>query len=297
MTVCLDPYYAKRPAPRDLRATGKVLLATLRRFVYFVCHTLRVYESGAGEPPGLSSRSPAGTLSVEQLKICERLASEADDRLAAVEQKATTLLTLVAVLAPLSASAAVFVVRTPLSPEVRLWVLSGQLGAFFFLLLASVATMRALAIREHKDVGVGGLVAKGTIRAYSVDFEGRGLLYTAAMRHAITDHVADFVRAAQVFLWIGIAAQVGAGTCILAVAQEKPSQLEATVNLTPSTLRALGDAHSDHDVVVRIDSLAQELSRTQRVLDHMKMRIVDSSPRADSATTTRHTQEGTAKRR
>ena len=209
--------------------------------------------------------------------MCVRLAAQSSDRLAKLEQKATTLLSLIAVLAPLSASAAVFVALHSPSGATSQWVLVVECAAFLLLLLASVAVLRALAIRENEEIGAGGLIDQGAVRPHSPDFEARGLLYVAAVRDAIADHVADFVRAAQVFLWIGIAAQVIAGGFALPLVRDRPQAVEGTVSLAPATTEALAKLVLEGELARRVDSLSVELAHTQRALDLLNAGRIESN--------------------
>jgi len=263
--MTIDEYQAERPARRSFRSLPSQVPFALRRFGYLLAHTLRPYESRGRPPRGLSMKSPSGEFSADHLAMCVRLARQSDDRMGKLEEKATTLLSLIAVLAPLSASAAVFVALH--SPR---WLLIVECAVVVLQFLASVAILRALAIREYEEIRAGGVIEQGAVRPYSADLEARGILYVAAIRDALADHIADFVRAAQVFLWIAIAGQIIAGGLALPLVRERSQVIEGTVNLAPATTEALAGLAREHWLAQRVDSLSAELANTQRVLDQLK---------------------------
>lgn len=264
--MSLDPFLATRPKPTKPESLPSVFSAAIRQLGYFFAHTLRPYEPKPAPPSGLSLQSPSGTFTDTHLRMCERLATQSADRLAKVEQKTTTLLSVISLLAPLSASAAAYMALHFHHGPGR-WVFGIEVVAFVCLLLASVATLRALAIREFEDIGVGGLIDQSAVRPPSIDFEIRGLLYETAMRGAVTDHIADFVRAAQVFLWIGIAAQVAAGGLTLSIPREQTQPTEATVHLAPEDMKTLAGAIAREDGLDRrVDSLATVLVKVQKAM-------------------------------
>jgi hypothetical protein len=217
---------------------------------------------------------PHGQITSDQLPVCQAIAADSKDRLRTLEQKSTTLLSVIAIVAPLTASAAVFIKKQPLPPWAAAITLVFDFAAAVGLLLAFIAILRALAVRGHQELFLGTVIdpENDTIRTYDPDFGGRGLLWTAANRQATCDHIADFVRAAQVFLVGGVMLTVLAAVPVLAVVGNETQRIEGRVSLDTATLTALGG-----QIERAISQQAREMSDLRRAVD--SLRVAPPDPR------------------
>lgn len=236
----------------------------------------------------LTLSEPAGDISEEMLKVCEHLAGDAEARLTKLETKATGLLGLIALVAPLIASAAVFIRQHSLPPFPNVSTLTLNLAAMLFLALGLCAALRALAVRGQESLFLNAVVdpAKDVVRPYTPDFFGRGLLHVAAARQAICDHLADFVRAAQVFLVLGVLLAATAAGVVLFQVHEDTQTVQGTIGLDTPTLSAI--QHSVESVnqaaATRLDHIESELatlrqsqSNTQTAarLEHLTQEVAE----------------------
>jgi hypothetical protein len=144
-----------------------------------------------------------------------------------------------------------------------LWAtLIADLVAGGFLLLAFVAILRALSVRPHQALFLDTVIdpQSDSIRAFDPDFVGRGLLFVAAHRHAMCDHMAAFVRAGQLFLVIGVVCAT-AGAMPALFAPESALRFRGEVSVDSLTARPLMNIDSSFKRVV------MQLDRIQRSLD------------------------------
>lgn len=132
------------------------------------------------------------------------------------------------------------------------------IGAMASVLLAFIAALRTLAVRGHEEILVGGLVKDRRVRKYDANFRIRGMLWAAANRQAINDHIADFVRASQMFLGVGITmVSLMAPPFLCAPASPGPRMVRGTVALDRATAEAAGAALAKgvEPLVRRIDEV------------------------------------------
>lgn len=236
-------YLPERQArlPSKLSALPRLARQLGSTFAHLLRHTLSAYAPAPHAAVELSLSAPAGKIRGEQLAVCKEIAADSVARLDKLEQKSTTLLSVIAVVAPLTASAAVFIKKQSL-PAFAGWVtLSLDVLGTVSVLLAFVAVLRALAVRGHQALFLNTVIdpESDRIREYDEDFYGRGLLYTAAHRQAVCDHIADFVRASQVFLVVGVALATVAALPALIVVHDEPTKVAGTFSLDGQTVRAL----------------------------------------------------------
>jgi hypothetical protein len=252
--------------------------------MYLIRHTLGLFELYPLSRNPIKLDEPGGKISSQQLDVCKGIAADSEARLNKLEQKSTTLLSVVSVVAPLSVSAALFVAKEDLPSTVRFFTLSLDAMGAAFLVLAFFAVLRALAVRGQQQLFLNAVVdpAQDTIRDYDADFYGRGLLYVAASREAVSDHVADFVRSAQLFLGIGVICVLVAGTPVIFLVRDAPQEFEGSVRLHPATLNELRRITEDNKDVThtarleeRLDSLLRaDLDvRVRRELDALRAEV------------------------
>jgi hypothetical protein len=243
----LPNYALKRPAPQ--RLTRALLWKKVKRgrrdFCARIRQTLGFFESMPRVVTSLTLTQPAGAVSESMLQVCESLASDSEARLEKLEAKATGLLSLIAVVIPLTASAAVFIRQNELPAVPGLVTLGIVMLAMLSLLLGLVAALRAVAVRGHDALFLDAVIDKNAdrVRDYNADFFGRGLLYVAASRHAICDHIGDFVRAAQLFLVLGVLFAAAAAIPVLFyIRNEAPPTMHGTVSIDPDSLNRIQSA-------------------------------------------------------
>jgi len=244
------PKYALQPPARQ-RLSFQLLLRKskdgLHALRVWTWHTIGFFEES---PKGveLTLTHPAGGISTEMLPVCQHLANDAEERLSKLEGKATGLLSLIAVVIPLTGSAAVFIQQNGLPAIARIVTLGINVAAMLAFLLALLAALRAVAVRTHPALFLNAVVdpASDQVREYKADFYGRGLLHVAATRQAICDHIALFVRAAQLFLVLGVLLAASAAVPVLFyVHAETPATIHGTVSIEWDSLKSIRDAVAD----------------------------------------------------
>ena len=242
----------------------------------------------------LTSSQPAGTISEDMLKVCEHLERDSEARLAKIEAKASGLLSLIALVIPLTASAAIFIRQHPLPRVMASLTLTLDLLAMIFFLLGLVAALRALAIRGQEALFLAAVIdpRADQVRTHSADFFARGLLYVAAARQAICDHIADFVRGAQVFLVLGVALAACAAGAVFSQVREDKQTIQGTVVIDRASLdeiekdarsssadssaqmsrieseiQLLRQGQSDLQTQAQLEGITKELTELQRKVD------------------------------
>ena len=108
-----------------------------------------------------------------------------------------------AVLTPFIVSAAVYMASSSgFGVRERGFALVVCALSFLSLLIAFTASVRATGIRARPSLYIHSVIGPETdvIKEFSPDYFGRGLLWCASVNSAVNDHIADFVRAAQMFL-------------------------------------------------------------------------------------------------
>lgn len=248
-------------------------------------HTLGVFDPMPKSIQALTPTEPDGCIDPKMLDVCQHLANGAELRLSRLETKATGHLSLIALVIPLTASAAVFVRQHAMLPSIRWLSLALNLGALLLFLLALIASLRALAVRGQQELFLDAVIDPATdkVRTYSADFFGRGLLYITAVRQAICDQIADFVRAAQVFLVLGVAFATFSAAAVLFQIQEETQVMQGTLMLDSSSLAVLRrdvdakvDAHID-ELERQIESLRREQPdlRTEAELQRLSKQVAE----------------------
>lgn len=261
----LPRYVARSPERRKWRRGALRLIATrgLRRAVHLFKHAISTFEDAPTHPRPITTSSPKGVFTADWLPAALEIERKADSRHEKLEQKATVMLSVLAVLAPIIVSAIVFSASHPTVPRgVYVFAVMLGIGAMAAVLLAFIAALRTLAVRAHQEILVGGLVEDQRVREYDDDFRIRGILWTAANRQANNDHIADFLRASQMFLGAGITMVLVVGTAVLPFAGERaPQRVEGTMALDRATVEAAGAAIAKgiEPLVRQIDEVGEQL--------------------------------------
>jgi len=278
---------APRPQRLTLALLWQVWKGGWRRFGHFLGHTLSFFDPSPIAKADITRTAPGGTLDEKQVAVCEHLAASAEARLAKLEQKASTLLSVIVVVGPLVASAAVFAASQPLPAGARVAVLAVDFLALISTLLASIGVMRALAVRGFEELFLNTVIdpTTDTIRQYDPDFFGRGLLHTTAMRQAVIEHIADFIRAGQLFLWVGLIAAMLAGALVLGFVNPPRDSLMGV-----STTAVRVEREVDSSLAATADRVARIEARYDSALSAIETRLdsLAQGPAKDSRRGSRH---------
>jgi hypothetical protein len=143
--------------------------------------------------------------------------------------------------------------------------------------LAFIAAMRATGIRTFHSLHLGTVIdeEKRTIKAFDPNIFGRGLLWCAAVNAAVHDHIADFVRASQLFLvWAVILLLISATPVMFALVPKPPVQeIKGAVQIESGALQQLSTSLAGVAAPV-----ASEVLRTAKVLQQVgeKLQRVDT---------------------
>ena len=192
--------------PRSTCQAVKALKTSISRFVYAFVQPLIPYEAGPTIPEK-ELPEEAGDVADEQLLQCQSIFDASEARRTHIEQKAQWLFTAIAFLMPALGSVLVFLLREPAfgtqSCPLSVGIL---LAAAFLLILCFIAASRAMAVRSREVLHMHAVVDEqtGAFREYRKDFHAQGLLYCATVNTATNDHIAQFVRSAQILLTTAI---------------------------------------------------------------------------------------------
>lgn len=288
-------YAVSRPARKPVRpkSIARAAAELWRLCIHLTRHTFGIFDRMPNVQSGLTPTEPSGDVTEEMLTVCQQLASESEARQTKLETKAAGLLSLIAVVIPLAASAAVFIRQNEMSPVMATVTLALELLALLLFLIGLFASLRAVAVRGGSALFVDTVVDSVTdkVRTYSDDFFGRALLDDAVKRHVVCDHIADFVRGAQMFLVLGVLLTAVAAVPVLFSIRPERAAIEGTVSLDPTSLRMLQDGvkasatevelhireleseiqsikaeHSNAEIEARLDRLSSEVADMQRAL-------------------------------
>lgn len=212
-------YFYSRPAPVPFwRGVELGIRQWASDFGDRLRHTFSPYQRLLQRGPAITLDDPEGSITEDQLRVCEHVANREASRTDKLEQKSTVFISVVAVVAPLAISTLVYLAGRPSLEGFARWLTVGLLLFAVLLFLASfVACARALAVKGHYELHLGTVIKleKGSIRDYDPDFFGRGLLETTSRRQAMNAHLTDFVRGAQTFLMTGVTFVLLAGLPVL----------------------------------------------------------------------------------
>lgn len=271
----------RRKAPRPLHSAA----ALGRNLWHLFTHTFASFESAPTPPADITDGTPSGSFKDEHISLCQAIFDLQERRQERLEAKAQVVQGVVALIAPLLI-ALVVLLLTPGSgvgsPPGALPLAS---GALVFVFVALVASLRAVEIRNRQSLHVGAVVSEAaqSVEPYDPNRHARGLLWCAAMNSAMNDHVADFVRSAQLFLLLSIlAGGTGAAVASLVFAPEPDgtaaASLEQLARISKGIEGLRTDRQVDQSMDARINQLEGEvdLLRTQAT---EQTRKVSDTPR------------------
>ena len=281
----LDPPARQELTPRALLVAAR---ESWRLVIHLVRHIFGMFDVMPKPASHLTSSHPGGVVSDDMLQVCHFLVNDSEARQAKLESKATGLLSLIALVIPLTASAAVFIRQNQMPPQTAVVTLGLNLFAMLCFIVGLLAALRAVSVRGGSTLFLNAVIDPDAdqMRSYSADFFGRGLLHAAATRQAICDHIADFVRGAQVFLVLGVLFAAAAAVPVLFNIRFDDHVIHGTVSVDPTSLRALQEsvttaATESTEQIGRLESdiqllkAAQSNARVQTEIDRLSKELAD----------------------
>ncbi|MET4573254.1 hypothetical protein ABIA68_002112 [Stenotrophomonas rhizophila] len=267
-------YLSKPPRrlPVSFRTYVDAAKKSIATLIVLLHHTLSAYGTASSPEQSITKNSPKGTLRPKLLQRIEKLWEAARTRSEHLEQKSTATLSGLGIAAPIVIALAAFIVKEPsISAWVRYTSLLLVALAIASMVMGFLAILRALSVREREELGIDSVVVSRTFRRATDDFHGRGLLYVYIKQQALNDHVANFIRASQMFLAISVALVLLAGAVVVpgiaAMASRQHSAPELALSRLNKTLETLID-QVDHTEVLRTEQL-----RMQKDMDKLRLEI------------------------
>ncbi|MCC5067076.1 hypothetical protein ABQF04_11235 [Xanthomonas campestris pv. campestris] len=254
-------YLSKPPRrlPVSFRTYVDAAKKSIATFIVLLHHTLSAYGTAPPPEQSITTNSPKGTLRPKLLQRIEKLWEAARTRSEHLEQKSTATLSGLGIAAPIVIALSAFIVKQPsISAWVRYTSLLLVALAIASMVMGFLAILRALSVREREELGIDSVVVSRAFRRATDDFHGRGLLYVYIKQQALNDHVANFIRASQMFLAISVALVLLAGAVVVpgiaAAAGRQQSAPEPALSQLNKTLETLID-QVDHTEVLRAEQL------------------------------------------
>jgi hypothetical protein len=279
--------YLTKPPSRLPFSFGAYVDATkksVETFYVLLRHTLSAYGKTPSPKESITSNSPNGVIRPKLLHRIERLWEAARARSEHLEQKSTATLSGLGIAAPIVIALSAFIVKEPsISTWIRYTALLLVALAITCMVMGFLAILRALSIREREELGIDSVLASRTFRKATDDFHGRGLLYVYTKQQAINDHLADFIRASQMFLAIAVALVLLAGVVVvpgIAAAAGRQKSTDPALLKLNRTLETLNE-QLDQTETLRRDQfrMQQDLTKLRLEVERMSVRQkVESSP-------------------
>jgi len=243
------------------------------------------FPTQSGEPDG------------DQVKRCQWIFDQAEERRNQLEQKAQWTFALILFLTPLVASVLVFMMRedstSSLSKTIALTFL---IISMVLMLMGFVSIMRAVSIQARESLYLGSVadLSGGQILKYDGSFLARGLLYCASVNTAMNDHLAQFVKGAHI-LTIAAVISLVVATLPASISYLDSTELPAKtkivgpVTISSAELKALvvSIAKLRNDLAVRdrrsdaADRLRELEARVEK-LENEKMDSTLASPKGQT---------------
>jgi hypothetical protein len=176
-------------------------------FCRFLRHTLSAYAPQPSDPGTITASSPSGTISKDHLPICERIYEESEERMNKIEEKSNGLLTIFSIITPLIISVIVYTSTIESLPLLwRVSVILMSITSLILVVLGFVACIRAITVKSRYSMNVHTVFDKSNnrVKDYNPDIYGRGLIWCGLMNHAMSDHIAEFVRASTFLLLLSV---------------------------------------------------------------------------------------------
>lgn len=267
-------YLSKPPSrlPVSFRTYLDAAKKSIATFFVLLHHTLSAYGTAPPPEQSITTNSPKGTIRPKLLHRIEQLWEAARTRSEHLEQKSTATLSGLGIAAPIVIALSAFIVKEPsISAWVRYTSLLLVALAIASMVMGFLAILRALSVREREELGIDSVVVSRAFRKATDDFHGRGLLYVCIKQQALNDHVANFIRASQMFLAISVALVLLAGAVVVpgiaAAAGRQQSVPDPALSQLNSALETLVDQ------VDQTEALRAEQLRMQEDLGKLRLEI------------------------
>jgi hypothetical protein len=228
-------FIAKPPLSVDRRSFGKHARRTIKRLWFIVWQILVPFKSGPEEIEPFPE--PAAEPVDEQVEQSQWIFDQAEKRRAHLEQKAQSTFGLMIFLVPLLSSIFVFISTRVATSGAMSWTLAIGLMAIptLFLLLGFISALRAVGVKDGQGLFLQSVIEEGgQFRKYSKAFHAYGLLYCAAMNEAMNDHLAQFVKGAQILTAAAVIALAIIAIPVSLVLSKSPSSPSPTKIVGPA---------------------------------------------------------------
>jgi hypothetical protein len=208
----ISRFVAKPPLPLG-SGSGGGLGKQLARLAGIVWESIKQvfvsYNPQPEEPDSIPAlQADPGAETVAQ---CRWIYDQAENRRSSLEQKAQWGFGATLFLFPFVASAFLYLLHARIGNMLlHMAALVLLVIAAGFLLLAFISVLRATAVRAAETLFLEAVVDRdsGTFRTYSASYHARGLLRCAVMNTAMNDHIAQFVRGANVLTVLSLMCMV-----------------------------------------------------------------------------------------
>jgi hypothetical protein len=266
---------------------------------------VRKLRACSGDPHGPASDNPKGSIQNEQVELCRLVYDTEEHRLEKLEAKSTAVLSLMAVLTPLLVSAAVYIASSSgFAAKERKFALVLCTLSFLLLLIAFIASVRANLIRARPSLHIHSVIDPKTdvIKPFNSDYFGRGLLWCASVNSAVNDHIADFVRAAQLFVVFSVILLVFAAAPVLVMLKPaaKPQEITGTVQVQSAALQEIsGSMTKTSDALAQLEKDRGRMEEIERNLSALQIKIAELEKQVAAEKKTGHlaSRKETARRR
>lgn len=296
-------YFAKRPGPR--RFSLETLKQSGRTVWHLFRHTFASYDPNPPELTALTSDNPKGSIQKEQVELCRLVYDTEEHRHEKLEEKSTATFSLLAAITPFIVSAVVYMATSSaFAAGERRFALVIFALSFVSLLIAFLASVRATGIRAVTSLHIHSVIDPKTdfIKPFNPDYFGRGLLWCASVNSAVNDHIADFVRAAQVFLVFSVILLVFAAAPVLVILKPtaKPQEIRGTVQVQSAALQEIsGSISKTSDALTQLEKDRVRMEEVERDLSALQVKIAELEKQVAAEKKTGHlaSSKETARRR
>ncbi len=192
-------FIAKPPQAVKWRALPQHLTLTFRRLGRILWQIVVPFNYRPEEIDQFPEPHPALKVTEQHVKQCQWIFDQAEARRVQLEQKAQSTFALMVFLVPLIASLFVFILSRASASGVLPYMLISAGISVIFLLLAFIAAIRAVGVKETQSLFLSSVIHEGgQFRQYNEAFHAYGLIYCASMNTAMNDHIAQFVKGAHI---------------------------------------------------------------------------------------------------
>ncbi len=287
-----SPFFAGPPKV-SLKSPAKRLWKIACGFAVIVVQPLLPFSKAQPPKP---IPTPKRDIDAEQVRQCQWIFEQTEDRYVQLERKAQWTFALMLFLAPILTSIFLFFFQhTPLSTESDIVALVLTIVSAGLLLLAFISIVRVILVKERETLFIGSVIGPddGKFHQYDKAFHASGLLYCAAVNTALDDHNAQFVKGAQLLTAVAVVVLLIAavpGSTALLKHRESPVRAEVfgSVSISSTELTSLRDeivgvrkeiaVLGKNEVQIEWMKLLQDrVEKIELNLDEIKKAIADDS--------------------